>query len=286
MRDNLRRNLVVRQVLLLSKLAQVLCFQEVHGTMGDILAQFRHWLPGWAIFASCCFNDDGSCNPSAGGLVTAICPAICEVAICESQIIIPGRSSCVSILSRGKVLSVLNVHNYGLTFREAKIIRDFLRELRVSIEDEPTKAMGLLVGDLNIKAEHEKSFKIGSALERCVADGRFQNPLFSGQRLGLWKGILSMGTEVIQPMPTHFDFACKSCSRIDRAWAFGPSNLLIKIQVRSHVVGTPEEYYGLGLSDHAPLVVSLGCSANSSIVSNCEYSVPKFVCKHPKFRLL
>ena len=51
---------------------------------------------------------------------------------------------------------------------------DFLRVLRISIEDEPTKAMGLMVGDFNSKAEHEKSFKIGSALERCVALGRFQ----------------------------------------------------------------------------------------------------------------
>ena len=89
-----------------------------------------------------------------------------------------------------------------------------------------------------------------------------------------------MGTEIAQPMPTHFDFANKSCSRIDRAWAFGPSNFLIKLQVRSHVVGTPEEYYGNGLSDHAPLIVSLG---PMDLVHKCEVSIPKFVCKHPNF---
>ena len=153
-------------------------------------------------------------------------------------------------------------------------------ELSHNVNGAPTSPLGLMVGDINIKAEHERSFKINDGQLRGVVDRMYANPLFSGHRLGLWKGILAMGTEIAQPMPTHFDFANKSCSRIDRAWAFGPSNFLIKLQVRSHVVGTPEEYYGNGLSDHAPLIVSLG---PMDLVHKCEVSIPKFVCKHPNF---
>ena len=278
MRDKLKRKAMGKEVRHLSSLAQVLCFQEVHGYPADILHQFRRWLPNWCIYVSGFEDGEGNPFPNAGGIVTALCPVLCEMAICQSQIIIPGRCSCVSILAGGKVLSVLNVHNFGLSFRQAKIIRDFVNELSVNVNASPTTSLGLLVGDINIKAEHERSFKISAGILRGVADRGYSNPLFSGHRLGLWKGILAKATEIAQPMPTHFDFASKSCSRIDRCWAFGPSNLLIKLQVRSHVVGTPEEYYGNGLSDHAPVVVSLG---HVDHVHKCEYSVPKFVCKHP-----
>ena len=81
-------------------------------------------------------------------------------------------------------------------------------------------------------------------------------------------------------MPTHFDISFKTCSRIDRCWIFGPSNLLIKMQIRSHVMSSPEGYFGQGLSDHAPLLVSFGKQIRSASSSR---PLPKFVWKHTKF---
>lgn len=52
------------------------------------------------------------------------------------------------------------------------------------------------------------------------------------------------------------------------------------MQTSSNVVGTPEELYGNGLSDHAPIVLSFGRKPRNS--SN---SLPKHVCKHPQFKL-
>ena len=80
-------------------------------------------------------------------------------------------------------------------------------------------------------------------------------------------------------MPTHFDQATRTCSRIDRAWVMGPSNFLIKLHVRAHVLGVPEDWHGKGLSDHAPSQVCFGPKPRSRDGN----TIPKFVCKHLNF---
>jgi hypothetical protein len=162
-----------------------------------------------------------------------------------------------------------------------KSIKNSLLILSSNIHVCPTRAFGLLIGDINIKAEHESSFKVGGSFVGEPRDRGFSNPLCSGQRLGQWRRILDNWTEIVQPLPTHFDFATKSCSRIDRSWIAGPSDMLVKLSVRAHVLGTPEEYYGGGSSDHAPYIVSFGFKPKKS----CNNSIPKFVCKHPNFAL-
>ena len=104
---------------------------------------------------------------------------------------------------------------------------------------------------------------------------------FVGQRLGQWKKILANWTEVVQPMPSHFDASTRTCSRIDRAFVFGPSNMLIKLHIRSYVQGAPEDWHGSGLSDHAPALVAFGRKSRNGD----SISIPKFVCKHPNFSL-
>ena len=58
-------------------------------------------------------------------------------------------------------MTVCNVHNYGFSFADTKAIKDFLFVLGSGIEVNPTCCIGILLGDSNIKAEHERSFKIG-----------------------------------------------------------------------------------------------------------------------------
>ena len=281
MADSVSRSSMGCHVRRVSKLAHILCLQEVHGLEGDIVHQMSVWLPGWRCFASHSLNEDGSANPNAGGCCTLICPGVCALANFEHLDIVPGRCIGTSILTGDKSFSVCNVHNYGLSLRDIKTIKNFLVTLSSNVGLFPTKSFGVLVGDINIKAEHEGSFKVGGSFVGALRDRGFSNPLFSGQRLGQWRKILDNWTEISQPMPTHFDFATLSCSRIDRGWAFGPSDMLIKLNIRSHVVGTPEEYYGAGVSDHAPFIVFLGFKIKSA----CTNSVPKFVCKHPNFKM-
>ena len=69
-----------RHVKRLAKLGHILCFQEVHGSLGDVLLSFREWLPDWKMFGLPSGNPDGTFNHSSGGLVIAICPNIASAA--------------------------------------------------------------------------------------------------------------------------------------------------------------------------------------------------------------
>lgn len=160
-----------------------------------------------------------------------------------------------------------NVHNYLFSFVDTRAIKDFLFVLGSGIEVHPTCCIGILLGDFNIKAEHQRSFKIGQthgslnypiSVLRVPQDvGNFlghphadpgvscslgkppklhgvrgpSNHLFSRQRLAAWTQLLSTWIEISQPMPTHFDISSKTSSRIGRCWIFGPSNLLIKMHL-------------------------------------------------------
>ena len=91
--------------------------------------------------------------------------------------------------------------------------------------------------------------------------------------------VLEDWTGVIQPMPNQYSPQQQTCFRIGRCWVSRPSNLFVKMQITSHVVGTPEEYYGNDLSGHSPFVLSFGAKLRSSSVSS---SISKSACKHLK----
>ena len=59
-----------------AKKRHVVCFQEVHGNMADILPSFTQWLRGWLIVRSSCCDSDGFDAPASGVLVIAICPIL------------------------------------------------------------------------------------------------------------------------------------------------------------------------------------------------------------------
>ena len=268
------------KVVQLAAFADVLCFQEVHGREGEVSSLFGRLLPGWKILVSSPRSMDGLQQHKAGGVVIAVAPHLKDLATFEDHFVIPGRCIGISISIRGKCLTVINLHNYGLFANQVRAIGRFMSSLAVGIKASPHCLSGLLVGDLNIKAEHERTFKVGRVFAGGARDRVYSNPLFSGQLLRLWGQILEGWTEVIQPFPTHFDAKGNSCSRIDRAWVCGPSSLLIKLRVMSFVISSPEELFGEGLSDHAPLVLSFG-----KVVPSCNtsFAIPKHICKTPAF---
>ena len=227
--NSAKRKLKGAQLVKLACKAHVLCLQEVHGLEADVEHSISLLLPGWKVLYSPSVHRDGTFDPHSGGVATLICPRLAAVANFGREFVVPGRCLVTSLKVRNKCLSVCNIHNFGLSISDIRAIKDFLFMLRSSIELNPTSMLGSLVGDVNIKAEHERSFKIGHNFAGGLRDRGFGNPLFTGQRLGQWRPILSSWTENIQPMPTHFDFAAQSCSRIDRVWAFGPSLSLIHI---------------------------------------------------------
>jgi hypothetical protein len=144
----------------LAKVGHILCFQEVHGVEGDIFLQFGAWLPSWKIFVSPFLHPDGTANSASGGVVIAVCPAIALVANFEERFLVPGRCMGLSIFVEDKVLTVVNIHNYGYTRAQVKSLGSHLSHIAHNGKVNPLCCFGMCVGDFNIKAENEKSFKI------------------------------------------------------------------------------------------------------------------------------
>jgi len=279
--DSFERSRLGNMVRKLSNGRQVLCFQEVHGLEAEIIHQFQVWLPGWKIFCSVSISADGTQSPGAGGVVTAICPKLKGMANLMDTVLVPGRCLVTSILLGSKVLTVLNLHNYGFKVPQVQRIGNFMSSLALDVKNDPSSQIGILLGDLNIKAEDERSFKVGRNFVRKVMTHDFANPVYSGTHIRQWESILSEWTEVVQPFPTHFDPKGLSCSRIDRAWVTCPSSLLTKIQSSSFVISSPEVMYGEGLSDHAPFVVSFGKVPNVEVA---QHPIPVHICRKPRFK--
>ena len=125
--------------------------------------------------------------------------------------------------------------------------------VRQGVKANPGGRFAALVGDLNIRAEGEKSFKIGQDLEGRILYGGYSNPLFHLRLLSLLVGKLKDWIEIIQPLLNHYNPQHKTCTRNVRCWIHCPSNLLIECSVASRVFGSPEECYGSGLSSYSLL---------------------------------
>jgi hypothetical protein len=282
--DSVERNRLRDTIRKLSKQMHVLCFQEVHGRVAEIILAFQGWLPGWHISVSVPFTDDGMEASSAGGVVTAVCPHISGCGSFEDVVLVPGRCLGTSIFVGDKVLHVLNIHNHDLRAHQVRHIGNYMSQIAQDIKVAPCSKFGILIGDLNIKAEEELVFKVGRAVDRPNARSS-GNPVYSGSNLRIWESILSEWTEVWQPYPTHFHSRDNSCSRIDRGWIFCPSSLLTRIQKSSYVVCSPEAFHAEGLSDHAPLVISFAECQKADKNKSSSPSIPVHICRKPELKM-
>ena len=167
--DPVARNSMSDHSKRLAKVGHILCFQEVHGFWGDVMLTFQGWLPGWHIFASTSINPDGTPNHNSGGVVFAVCPTIASVACFEECYLVPGRAMGLSVWVGQEVLHILNVHNFGLSITEIKLIGEYLNSVANSVKANPSQCFGAALGDLNLKAQNEKSFKIGRHLEGSIS---------------------------------------------------------------------------------------------------------------------
>lgn len=258
---------------------EVLCFQEVHGMEAEILREFARWLPGWKISFSVSVSHDRMQAPGVGGLVTAISPRI--VALAETidfLTIIPGRVLHTWVVVAGRTLNILNIHNYGLSRLQVCRVGELLDDLRDSDANNPMHSFSIAIGDFNYMAKNERTFQVGKPLT-CATP--LPSTCSSTSRHNTWNTYLEKWVEIVQPMPTHFTSSSNSCTRIDRGFFACPGSLLLRLDVSSTVVGTPEGCDSKGLSDHAPVDIVI-CDKYNSPSSSCP-SIPRWVCRHPEF---
>ena len=261
------------------KKVHILCLQEMHGLEVEVNQFLARVLPHWKIFHSACVSSDGLQLHSSGGIVIAICPELMVGSVCVETVLVPGRCLAVSLFNSGRVLSVFNTHNFGLDNHSIRDINNMASSVRAQVVAEPTRNFACFVGDLNFSAPGESKFVCGRLFGALTPAQRSYIPNAPAHER-LFMNFLGDWTEIVQPHPTRYDHKGNSCSRIDRGWFACPSSLLIQMQTQSFVVGSPEEMFGMELSDHAPVVFSIGRKPQVA----GSHSLPKFICTDPRFK--
>ena len=109
---------------------------------------------------------------------------------------------------------------------------------------------------------------------------RILEDLVRGRRIG--SDICRIGQRWCSPSPTHYNKYGNTCNKLDRAFVPCPSSMLLKLSVSHSVVGTPEQVFAAGESDHAPISLCFGRHIKSSLADS---PVPKWVSKHPNYKV-
>ena len=104
----------------------------------------------------------------------------------------------------------------------------------------------------------------------------------TGARQTHWERYLFHWTEVIQPFPSHYNKYGNTCNTLDRAFVSCPSSILLKLSVTRSVIGTPEQVFADGESDHAPGALGFGGHIKAKVA---ESPIPRWVSKHPNFKV-
>ena len=132
-----------------AKNRHVVCFQEVHGNMADIVLSFTQWLPGWLIVRSSCCDSDGFDAPASVGVVTAICPMLRGLCTVEDRVIVPGRclsvTLCPDSFGLRKRVHILNLHNYGFTGGQVSAVGAVLDKNFQDSVSRPKEEFGVII---------------------------------------------------------------------------------------------------------------------------------------------
>ena len=128
---------------------------------------------------------------------------------------------------------------------------------------QPHLEFACFVGDFNFSARDDRIFKVG----RPLLESTPATIGGSGTRQAHWERLLAQWTELVQPFPTHYNKVGNTCNKLDRAFVACPSSLLLKLSVTHSVVGTPEQTFANGESDHAPIAIGFGRQSKATVAS-------------------
>ena len=121
---------------ILAKGKHVICLQELHGLIEEILAEFVSLLPGWTVWHSPIWYTHGLPDGSYAGVAILVCPSLSEYADVQHTISVDGRIHSVDITldfnyaSGGapdlRTFTVVNVHNFGISGSSMDIVGTFV----------------------------------------------------------------------------------------------------------------------------------------------------------------
>ena len=277
--DRGQRDATLQYIRGLATGRHAVCLQEVHGLNGEVLADIQSVLPGWLVFHSCIFGDDGLPIPSYAGVAILICPELSAFSEVGHTVLVHGRIHYVDITvnhncSAGgdpdpRTMTFWNIHNYDLSLGDMNTIAEHanlhLERDRLS----PWRFTTFLFGDFNYRIVGDQTWTRGKAEPNHRI---LTTPIPSGSHKARWEAILSEFVELFQPHPTHFTSASDLLTRIDRGYTTMPPSVLTRMGATSAVTHGPDTYSLMGLSDHAAIGFSL---YPKFLRTNFTYSFPK-----------
>jgi len=170
-----------------------------------------------------------------------------------------------------------NIHNHQLSQDEKS---EVLRHLSVDLDyaqENPTRCIVIVGGDFNFACQpprKEPDAEVVGASQAALREWRAR------QDKTLMRALNRM-VEVEVPEPTHHYAPKRMLSYIDRQFVSLPGWLCVQMSLSGVVTDPPELLNHRGISDHAPVQVTL---VPGGMVPVSERPVPPVVCDHPIFR--
>jgi len=211
-----------------------------------------------------------------GGVMTFISKAAVpdESSITDTPLVV-GRALRVQI-SGGDCKQVIhNIHNFGL---QGQVMADLCRSVDVDSREskaDPLHFCLFVLGDMNITPSDGKIFEYGTPEATLETSASLIRP-----PAGPLQQQLLLLTEFESSTPTRYQSDTNSAVVIDRVFGNLPPSFLTKCRVAHSVEQDPRDLYKSGISDHAPVLVSIFFKAP---LPAGEGAIPAEVFKHKMY---
>ena len=277
MQDSAKRRAMTEKIGNMARVRHIVCLQEVHGELHEILALFQSILPNWIVFHSGTVGEDGCSSPGSGGVVTLVSPAFVANGFAPSILeMVPGRVQKLTLANNitNKTIKIYNIHNYMLPRNLADEIFTSLQQDCETDARTPGDFVTFALGDFNYLRPWERPCKLS---EDVPLEPRTPS---AGTLWRSWEAALEDYIEFHQPHPTHFVPGSLTASKLDRVYGTLAKSLAPKLNVSSAVVSSPDTCFYNGFSDHCPVEITI---SKKGPEENRTRSIPKAWCETKMF---
>jgi len=232
-------------------------------------------------------------SPNAGGVISMVKKSILPMGARPTfKVLVPGRVLSTVITIGNTFIANLNVHNFGLTQEEHRLISDYVAGLKRQQSDDPSgKSFVVINGDFNFLAPGERAFHID---DNSPPDFDSRPPPYSTE-LRRWLPVLENMTEAFQPEPTRLGLSAIReagadadadphhglvATRLDRMYVSIPPWRMMLLKAQAKTTHNLVQLKRSGISDHCPVKLTIG---SRQALPKDQLPIPSWVAKHPKF---
>ena len=153
------------------------------------------------------------------------------------------------------------------------MIKDWLTPKIVAAKADPRSTFVMIMGDLNSYEKHAWGFSIREAARTKLSSSALHHPKF-------WAEAVSELLEVDPGDYNHYDAGSEKLSRLTRCFVSAPTWLAqhLEIEARSP---DPVCLFEKGISDHSPLLVSIGRVGGTN---SPAFKIPSFITKSAAYK--